>query len=295
MVLPHWLSWVLERAQLHLLSAASLRDYAKLGAILAITLALEMISRKNWRLRYGSRNFRVDLIYYVFYYSGLYHILIFAWMYRILVRLVAEHAPFLQLNLLSHLPPALQVVTLIVAADFLGYWMHRLMHSNRVFWAFHSIHHSQTTLTAVTNYRFHVVDETLRRLILFIPSQILGVGVEIWLLADFLMAWILLVQHSEWDWTYGPLGRVFVSPVFHRKHHSTDFALQNSNFSMLFTFWDDLFGTAERQRPPPTEYGLAGNPIPERFFAQLIHPFVEIARGFRQPQAVPAVLPSGGE
>ena len=49
----------------------------------------------------------------------------------------------------------MQIVTLILMADFIGYWSHRLRHSNRYLWAFHTIHHSQTMLTVVTNYRFH--------------------------------------------------------------------------------------------------------------------------------------------
>jgi len=140
-------------------------------------------------VRYGSRNFRIDLLYYVFYYSGLYHVLFFLWVYRALEGLVSAYAPWLQMNLLRDMSPAVQVVVLIVTADFLGYWAHRARHASAILWAFHKVHHSQTILTAVTNYRFHIVDETFLRLCLFIPFQILGPGVEMWLhrprVADF--------------------------------------------------------------------------------------------------------------
>jgi sterol desaturase/sphingolipid hydroxylase (fatty acid hydroxylase superfamily) len=141
----------------------------------------------------------------------------------------------------------------------------------------------------VTNYRFHFVDETLLRLWLFIPFQILGAGVEMWLVVHFIGNWILLLQHSEWDWTYGRLGRIFVSPAFHRIHHSKDQRLHDRNYAMLFSFWDDLFGTAERKAPPPTEHGLAGNPVPETILGQIAYPFVAIARELRRP--APGVAP----
>jgi sterol desaturase/sphingolipid hydroxylase (fatty acid hydroxylase superfamily) len=192
------------------------------------------------------------------------------------------------MNLVGGLPPWAQFLVLILAADFFGYWSHRLRHAHPYLWAFHSIHHSQTVLTAATNYRFHFVDETLLRLCLFIPFQMLGTGVALWLWLDFLMAWILLLQHSEWDWTYGPFGRIFVSPAFHRIHHAKDDQLHNSNYAMLFSFWDDLFGTAERKAAPPAEHGIAGNPVPETVMGQIAYPFVAVWRNFRQRGPVPS-------
>jgi sterol desaturase/sphingolipid hydroxylase (fatty acid hydroxylase superfamily) len=290
-----WLDWFVDRFHLYVLSPVGFKNFGVPGIVLAVTVVLEIAARKDWRVRYGSRNCRVDFLYYVFYYGGIYHILFFAWMYRALVGLVTDHAPWLQMNLMASMPPALQIVTLILASDFIGYWSHRWRHSNRYLWAFHTIHHSQTRLTLLTNYRFHFVDETLLRLWMFIPFQILGMGIAMWLWADFIMAWVLLQQHSEWNWTYGRFGRIFVSPVFHRMHHSTDERLQNRNFSMLFSFWDDLFGTAERNEPIPTHQGIAGNPVPESWLGQIIYPFVEIARGFPGigPTPLSSVPPAG--
>jgi sterol desaturase/sphingolipid hydroxylase (fatty acid hydroxylase superfamily) len=295
--LYNWLETSVLRAesflQAFVTSPATLRDYVKLAVVLGVTVVLEIAARKNWRFRYGSRGFRVDMLYFVFYYGGFYHLFFFYWLYKALQGVVAAHAPWLQMNLLASMSPALQMVVMILVSDFVGYWNHRWKHSNRFLWSFHSIHHSQTNLTIVSNYRFHIVDETLLRLWLFIPFQILGTGVAVWLWLDFLMAWVLYLQHSEWNWSYGRLGYIFVSPMFHRKHHSKEERLQNSNYSMLFTFWDDLFGTADRKSPVPTEHGLAGNPVPESWLGQLAYPFVEIVRDLRQraPVAQPVVPP----
>ena len=70
-----------------------------------MTIVLEIAARKNWRVRYGSVNFRIDVLYYVFYYGGIYHVLVFAWMYKVLTGLVTEYAPWLQMISWPTCPP----------------------------------------------------------------------------------------------------------------------------------------------------------------------------------------------
>ncbi|HEY4944013.1 MAG TPA: sterol desaturase family protein [Rhizomicrobium sp.] len=288
--------WFIARAGANLFNVASIGNYLKLILGLSVTFFLEVAFRKNWRVRYGSKDFRVDLLYYVFYYGGFYHIFFFAWLYNALMALETHYAPFLQMNLLYHMSPPMQMVAMVLTSDFVGYWNHRWRHWSRYIWAFHRVHHSQKTLTVATTYRFHILDETFLRLWLFIPFQLLGTTVTTWLTLDFIMAWLLLVQHSEWDWSYGWLGRIFVSPIFHRKHHSTDARLQNKNFSMLFSFWDDLFGTADRTSSAPTTYGLEDGHMNETFYGQVVYPFVLFGQGLaaalgRAPE--PAVTAAG--
>ena len=277
----------------HVTNPSILQDYYKLGLILAITILLEIAARKNWRFRYGSKSFRIDLLYFVFYYGGIYHLFLWTWMYKAMIAFTTVHAPWLQMNLLGAMHPVLAVAVMVLVSDFVGYWSHRWRHSNHFLWSFHSIHHSNPNLTIVSNYRFHVVDETLLRLWLFIPFQILGTSLTLWLWLDLIMAWILYVQHSEWKWTYGRLGYIFVSPAFHRKHHSTDERLQNSNYAMLFTFWDDLFGTADRKSPIPEKHGIGGDPVPESWWGQFFYPFKEMIRNMRRREPeVAAVRPA---
>ena len=102
-------------------SPATLRDYLKLAVVLGVTVVLEIAARKNWRFRYGSRSFRVDMLYFVFYYGGFYHLFFFYWIYKVLQGVVATHAPWLQMNLLASMSPALQMVVMILVSDFVGY------------------------------------------------------------------------------------------------------------------------------------------------------------------------------
>src|SRR5215467_3312807 len=98
-----WLDWLGARINLYLLSDKALRDYGLFGGILIVMILLEIAGRKNWRVRYGSRNFRVDLLYYIFYYSGLYHILFFSWIFKGLDHLLVTYAPWMRTEFLAGL------------------------------------------------------------------------------------------------------------------------------------------------------------------------------------------------
>ncbi len=61
---------------------------------------------------------------------------------------------------------------------------------------------------------------------------------------------------------FGPLGRIFVSPNYHRIHHQLD-GPQDVNLGFALTIWDQLFHravfpTAETIR---TDTGLPGRPL----------------------------------
>src|SRR5262245_21644553 len=291
-----WISWFFSRALAYFL-ADPVKIYLIPGIVLLILFSIEAATQKDWRDRYLSRNFWNDTFYFFFYYSGIYQFLIWAWVYKSLSQVFSMYLPGLQLNIVSSLSPTMQIVALIFVFDFFHYWDHRLRHMIPWLWAFHSIHHAQTKMTMMTTFRMHLVDETVFRILMFIPFQILGFSplLTAWLWVDLIGTWVTGAQHSNLTWSYGPLGRFFVSPHFHRIHHSNDTRLANLNFGGLFSFWDDLFRTAERKAPCPTEHGLAGNPIPETLIGHLVYPFVLIGRGLREradhQESAPVMLP----
>src|SRR5262249_50558904 len=50
------------------------------------------------------------------------------------------------------------------------------------------------------------------------------------------------LQHANLRWTYGPAGRVIVSPAYHRLHHARED--QSINLGVVLTIWDVLAGRA---------------------------------------------------
>jgi hypothetical protein len=84
----------------------------------------------------------------------------------------------------------------------------------------------------------------------------------------------------------GPLGRVMVSPAYHRIHHARDLGQKgNVNFGFVLVVWDRLARRAEfpvdgapivtgiAKRPVPLEQNVSPSRLPAVVLAQLAQPF----------------------
>jgi sterol desaturase/sphingolipid hydroxylase (fatty acid hydroxylase superfamily) len=74
------------------------------------------------------------------------------------------------------------------------------------------------------------------------------------------------LPHANVRWTYGKLGRIFISPAYHRIHHSATGRL-DINLGTVFAIWDVLsrravFPAPRQQSNTVIETGLSGRPIP---------------------------------
>jgi sterol desaturase/sphingolipid hydroxylase (fatty acid hydroxylase superfamily) len=264
------------------------------GSALSVLLVLLVAVRvrfgpRDWTRPLRSKAVRTDAAYAIFYAGGFYAFVVAGPAYRFLTALVERHAPGLQLHLLSHLPVYAQFLVASVTMDGVLYWTHRLMHRSRWLWAFHSVHHSQQELTALANFRFHMVDVFVRGLAQFVPGLLLGVPARVWLPTVWIQVALDCLAHSGLGWGYGPLGALVVSPGFHRVHHSAEPGHYNTNFGMTYSFWDRLFGTSAPRAEAPSRYGVPGLGVPESFTRQLAFPFLFLAGG------VPSRDPGEGE
>jgi sterol desaturase/sphingolipid hydroxylase (fatty acid hydroxylase superfamily) len=92
------------------------------------------------------------------------------------------------------------------------------------------------------------------------------------------------LQHANLRWTFGPAGRVLVSPAYHRLHHAPD--TQHVNLGVVLTIWDVLAGrtrfpsrsdgagpTGLKSRPVPVEQDDSAGPALLLLAEQLIEPF----------------------
>ena len=142
----------------------------------------------------------------------------------------------------SHLGSFGILAAVLFAGDFLGYWRHRFQHT-RWFWPAHAVHHSDTQMTWVTLERFHPIDNFTTDCFDFGCLALLG-------FPDWALVANAIVRHyygefihADLPWMYGPLRRVFVSPVMHRWHHARDVVGAGSNFATVFSVFDQTFGT----------------------------------------------------
>jgi len=138
-------------------------------------------------------------------------------------------------------PLALFCATL-VASDFFNYWQHRFDHW--LLWPIHSVHHSATELHASNGYT-HPFQMFSEFVYITIPLSLIHVGNYTWpIVATLFVAVQSMVVHSPLRVHLGPFRRVFVDSRFHRIHHSLELRHFNRNFGTVFTFWDQIFGTA---------------------------------------------------
>ena len=55
------------------------------------------------------------------------------------------------------------------------------------------------------------------------------------------------------------LGRLFITPALHRRHHSRESRLLDTNYGTIFSFWDRLLGSyGESHSDQHVETGLPG-------------------------------------
>jgi sterol desaturase/sphingolipid hydroxylase (fatty acid hydroxylase superfamily) len=172
----------------------------------------------------------------------------------------------------ARLPLWLQAVLILVLGDFIGYWMHRWFHSERL-WRFHAVHHSSVDLDWLSAVRLHPVNDALMRVAGAVPLLALGLApVALAGVAPVLTLMAILV-HANLDWDWGPLRAVVASPRFHRWHHTDEASARDKNFAGLLPLWDILFGTYYMPKDRlPQQFGTE-SPVPPGLLGQLLFPF----------------------
>jgi ornithine lipid hydroxylase len=136
-----------------------------------------------------------------------------------------------------------QAVLMIVAVDFLRYWLHRAAHANNTLWKLHSVHHSVRRLYWLNTARFHPIEKALQMLLDSTPFLLMAVDPQV--LALYYLAYSTngFFQHCNIDLRYGLLNYIVGSAETHRWHHSREPREANHNYGNTVIVWDVLFGT----------------------------------------------------
>ncbi|MFT4154656.1 sterol desaturase family protein [Parafilimonas sp.] len=151
---------------------------------------------------------------------------------------------------------------LLLAEDFLYYWLHRFDHEIRFFWATHVTHHSSEKLNFSVGFRSSVF-QPLYRFIYFIPLAWLGFKpIDIVFMYSATQIWGIFV-HTEMINKMGWLEYILVTPSHHRVHHASNPKYLDKNMGMFLIVWDKLFSTFQEELPEteyqPIKYGLTKN------------------------------------
>lgn len=180
----------------------------------------------------------------------------------------------------ARLPTPLVIFIVIFIGDFVGYWRHRLEHSV-LLWPSHAVHHSDTEMTWLTLERFHPINRITTFVIDSSVLVLLGAPPFAIVANNLVRHYYGFLIHADLPWTYGPLGRVFVSPAMHRWHHAADVKALNTNYATVFSVFDQVFGTYRVPGPCTARLGILDD-LPTTLGAQLRYAFrPEIYRKLR--------------
>ena len=147
---------------------------------------------------------------------------------------------------LAALPPSLRAVFAFLLMDLSFYYWHLLNHQVPLLWRFHNVHHMDPDLDVSTALRFHFGELAFSAG--FRIVQILLIGVSPWVYATYelLFQANTLFHHSNVRLPIRlerALNKVLVTPRMHGIHHSQVQRETNSNYGVVFPWWDRIHRT----------------------------------------------------
>jgi len=176
--------------------------------------------------------------------------------------LISSYALWIERRATQQWPGWLLVPLTVVAMDGANWLAHYADHRLEPLWRFHALHHSQEELSVLTSFRAHPLMHTTGFLLATVPVVALMPARPIAPVLITIYVCLGTLQHANLRWTFGPAGRVLVSPAYHRLHHAPD--TQDVNLGVVLTIWDVLVGLARFPSPAGAvgRTGLAGRPVP---------------------------------
>jgi sterol desaturase/sphingolipid hydroxylase (fatty acid hydroxylase superfamily) len=170
-----------------------------------------------------------------------------------------------------------QLLLAIIIADFsmtiIHYWSHRV----GWLWRLHAIHHGVHRLYSFNGLVRHPLHQMLDLAVGTLPLVLAGLPGDVAVLLALAISMQLLVQHSNIDYSLGPLKKFLAIGPVHRLHHVNWTGQGDVNFGLFFTAWDILLGTlrlnSERE-PSVGDIGIQNHrDFPQNYMTQLALPF----------------------
>jgi len=150
------------------------------------------------------------------------------------------------------LPAAAQRILAFLLMDLTFYYWHRLNHRLPWLWRFHNVHHIDPDLDVSTGFRFHFVEIAYSAGFRIVQVALIGVSLGTYLIYEIVFQVNTLLHHSNVRLPIGlerSLNWVLVTPRMHGIHHSQVQAETNSNYSVVFPWWDRLHRTLRLNIP----------------------------------------------
>jgi sterol desaturase/sphingolipid hydroxylase (fatty acid hydroxylase superfamily) len=183
------------------------------------------------------------------------------------------------------------IVLCFVLDDLRYYWLHRIAHERRWFWATHVVHHSSQHYNLSTALRQTWTGDVINGIIFKTPLVLLGFHPA---MLAFVFGINLIYQfwiHTEMINRMGPFEILFNTPSHHRVHHATNPRYLDANYAGVFIIWDKMFGTfvPEDDTEKP-RYGIVKNLGSFNPFVIAFNEWIGIAKDLAKARSMRDVL-----
>jgi sterol desaturase/sphingolipid hydroxylase (fatty acid hydroxylase superfamily) len=130
--------------------------------------------------------------------------------------------------------------------DYSNYVWHILLHKLPLLWRFHLVHHTDLDLDITTAFRFHFGE--MIGSVIFRGAAVLFIGASPLMVLIYEIAFEAATQfhHSNTKLPFRLeklINFLIVTPRMHGIHHSMVKKETDSNYSVIFSFWDRIHNT----------------------------------------------------
>lgn len=152
------------------------------------------------------------------------------------------------LSYLFDAPIPIKAIISFLLLDYSNYLWHVLLHKLPLLWRFHLVHHTDLDLDITTAFRFHFGE--MIGSVFFRGAAIILIGASPMIVLIYEIVYEVAVQfhHSNLKLPFRiekALNILIVTPRMHGIHHSMVKRETDSNYSIIFSFWDRIHKTVQ--------------------------------------------------
>ncbi|CAN5443469.1 sterol desaturase family protein [soil metagenome] len=151
------------------------------------------------------------------------------------------------LNYFYSLPLWTKSIIAFLILDYGNYVWHILNHKIPFLWRFHLVHHTDLDMDITTAFRFHFGELIGSVFFRGAVTLLSGASPMLVLVYEIIFEAATQFHHSNWKLPLQferILNKLIVTPRMHGIHHSVVKQETDSNYSVIFSFWDRLHRTA---------------------------------------------------
>ncbi len=178
-----------------------------------------------------------------------------------------SHAKTFGVLHLMSLPWPFEFALSFLFMDLAFYYWHIANHRVPFFWRFHNVHHIDPDLDVSTGFRFHFGEVAMSAAFRVVQVSLIGLSVWAFAVYELVFQANTLFHHSNLRLPIRferLLNKLLVTPRMHGIHHSQVQRENNSNYGVVFPWWDRLHRTLGLNIPQKEiAIGIAGYSQPD--------------------------------